>query len=167
MPVTRRTVLNATLAGAASLCAPGFATAALRSAKEKAEITVAPLADDLLLLQGAGSNVVVATSPQSLLMVDGGSPERSGELLKLIAKHTGGRPIETLLNTHWHWDHTGSNEAAAERGAAVIAHENTKLWLGTEVISKWENRTYPPRPAKALPTRTFFQGSKDLSFAGR
>jgi cyclase len=164
MPLTRRTVLNATLAGAASLCVPGLACAA---GKKKPELTVMPLADDLLLIQGAGGNVVVATSAEGLLMVDGGSPERSAELLKLIAKQTGGRPIKTLFNTHWHWDHTGSNEAVAATGATLIAHENTKLWLGTEVISRWESRTYPARPAKALPNQTFFYGSKELSFGGR
>jgi glyoxylase-like metal-dependent hydrolase (beta-lactamase superfamily II) len=122
------------------------------------------LADDLLLFEGAGGNVIAALSSEAILMVDGGSAERSSELLRLVSMETQGRPIKTLLNTHWHWDHTGSNEALAEAGATIIAHENTKLWLGAEVISKWENRTYAPRPAKALPNQTFFYDSKQLSF---
>src|SRR5690606_34912871 len=106
-------------------------------------------------------------STDGVLMVDGGLAERTGELLKRIDQETGAQPIATLFNTHWHWDHTGSNEAVSERGATLIAHENTKLWLGTQVISRWENRTYPPRPAKALPNQTFYYGSKELSVAGR
>lgn len=167
MPLSRRIVLNAMLVGAADLCAPALACAAQRSRRQKTQLTVAALADDLMLIQGAGGNVVIATSSEDVLMVDGGSAERSDELLELIAKQTGGQPIKTLFNTHWHWDHTGSNEAIAERGATIIAHEYTKLWLGAEVISKWENRTYPPRPAKALPNQTFFQGAREISFGGR
>jgi len=97
-------------------------------------------------------------------MVDGGLAEHSSQLLKLVAAETGKRPIRTLFNTHWHWDHTGSNEALAKSGATIIAHENTKLWLGAEILSKWENRTYPPRPARALPTQTFYYEAKPLSF---
>ncbi len=90
------------------------------------------------------------------LLIDGGSRERSSELLKRISAQTAQRRVRQVVNTHWHWDHTGSNEALAKSGAAILAHENTKLWLGTEIISKWEGRTYEPRPPNALPTQTFF-----------
>jgi hypothetical protein len=43
-------------------------------------------------------------------------------------------------------------------GTKIIAHENTRLWLGTRVDSKWEHRIYPPQPSYALPTQTFFYG---------
>ncbi len=101
-----------------------------------------------------------------MLLVDGGSRERSSELLKRVFAETGQRRVQQLVNTHWHWDHTGSNEALAKSGAAILAHENTKLWLGTEIISKWEGRTYEPRPANALPTQTFFYDAdaKPLTF---
>jgi glyoxylase-like metal-dependent hydrolase (beta-lactamase superfamily II) len=99
---------------------------------------------------------VVAKGGDGLLLVDGGSQERASELMKRISAQTGQPRVQQLVNTHWHWDHTGSNEALAKSGAAILAHENTKLWLGTEIISKWEGRTYEPRPANALPTQTFF-----------
>lgn len=117
-----------------------------------------------MLIDGAGGNVVVAQSADAVLLVDGGLAERSSELLKAVAAQTGKKPIQTLFNTHWHWEHTGSNEALAKAGAKIIAHENTKLWLGAEVISKWESRTYPPRPARALPTQTFYYDAEPLSF---
>lgn len=155
--LTRRALLHASLAGAAGLSLTSMfgrgAWAAPRS-----EITASPLGRDLTLIQGAGGNVVVANDAAGVLLVDGGSAEHSRELLKLVRSQTAGRPIKTLLNTHWHWDHTGSNEALA--GVEIIAHENTKLWLGAEIVSKWEQRTYPPRPARALPNHTFFYDSK-------
>jgi glyoxylase-like metal-dependent hydrolase (beta-lactamase superfamily II) len=48
----------------------------------------------------------------------------------------------------------------------VIAHENTRLWLGTEVNSRWEGRVYPAQPAAALPNKTFFYGPQALDFGG-
>ena len=54
----------------------------------------------------------------------------------------------------------------AQAGADVIAHENTKLWLGTEVNSRWEGKVYPPQPDQALPNRTFFYGPQALEFGG-
>jgi cyclase len=171
--LNRRAFIDASLAAAAAGVATPWASFAAVAREEATPITATSLAEGLWLFQGAGGNVVVAVAPEGaghagasagLLMVDGGSAERSPELLKRVMAQTGGRRIETLVNTHWHWDHTGSNESVAKSGATIFAHENTKLWLGTEIISKWEDRTYPPRPARALPTKTFFYGGGKLDF---
>jgi glyoxylase-like metal-dependent hydrolase (beta-lactamase superfamily II) len=130
-------------------------------------ITFTHLADDLWLFQGSGGNVLVAGGKDGLLLVDGGAPERADELFKSIREATGGHRIGAMLNTHWHWDHTGLNEIAGKAGAPILAHENTKLWLGAEVNSKWEGRVYAPRPARALPTKTFFYGTRKLTFGKR
>jgi len=170
--ISRRTVLQASLTGiaGASACIAGVAALIPSRASAKAArtpIESTKLADDLILFRGAGGNVVAASSSDGVLLVDGGVAERTSELLKRVATETGQRRVQTLVNTHWHWDHTGSNEVVAKSGATVLAHENTKLWLGAEINSKWEQRTYPPRPAQALPTRTFFYDAdaKPLTFA--
>jgi glyoxylase-like metal-dependent hydrolase (beta-lactamase superfamily II) len=99
--------------------------------------------------------------------VDGGLEEDSPALLAQVAAVCGDRKVQLLLNTHWHWDHTGSNAALGKAGARIIAHENTRLWLTTRVDSKWEHRIYPPQPAHALPTQTFFYGAQKQSFGGQ
>jgi cyclase len=171
--MNRRTLLRTSLGAAGVSVSAGmlgslFAPAAFgKSARTPIEST--RLADDLFLFQGAGGNVVAANSADGLLLVDGGSAGRSGDLLKRVAAETGQRRVQQLVNTHWHWNHTGSNETLAKSGAAILAHENTRLWLTEEVISKWEGRTYAVRPARALPTQTFFYDSdaKPLSFGGQ
>lgn len=108
------------------------------------------------VITGAGSNVVVFETPAGLALVDSGSPEQGEYLLEFIDEAFGGAPIRALFNTHWHLDHTGANQAIAARGATMIAHENTRLWMGTEYYVEWERKNYTPRPEAALPTRTFY-----------
>jgi len=166
---SRRTFLKLSLGGiaGASLAAP---LSALARAKEEA-IAIAPVTDSIALVTGAGSNVVVFKNDAGVVMIDGGLAERSGDLLKAVAKHTKTSKPTTAFNTHWHWDHTGSNERLGKDGVKIIAHENTKLWLGADFFVDWQNRAYKPRPKIALPTETFYTngklnvGSEELRYA--
>jgi glyoxylase-like metal-dependent hydrolase (beta-lactamase superfamily II) len=67
-----------------------------------------------------------------------------------------GARIRALFTTHWHESHTGANEAIAHQGATLFAHENTRLWMGTEYYVEWERKNYTPRPEAARPTATFY-----------
>lgn len=127
------------------------------------QIAATDLGGALVLYGGAGGNVVGLKAADGLLLVDGGSAANSAALLAAVQAKQGGAPVRYLLNTNWRLDHTGSNEVLAAQGVRIVAHENTKLWMGQEITCAWENRTYPPRPAAALPTETFFYDSKQLS----
>jgi cyclase len=153
-PTTRRNFLRAALGGAAGMALP------LSALGRRAALTATPLGDNVLLIGGAGANVVAILSLDGCALVDGGAADHSADLLKLVYERAQTRRIETLFNTHWHWDHTGSNERLSKAGAKIVAHENTKLWLGAEIIVEWENRTYPPRPPQALPNQTFYTSDK-------
>jgi cyclase len=122
------------------------------------------LSDTFLLITGAGGNVLAVLGPESVLLVNGGSAERSEELLKLVAERSGGKPVQVLFNTCWHPQHTGSNEALGKAGAKIVAHENTKLWLGTEIDCGWQKRTYEPLPKTSLPNQTFYSGVQKMTF---
>ncbi|HEY2382117.1 MAG TPA: MBL fold metallo-hydrolase [Terriglobia bacterium] len=122
---------------------------------QSSALTTTKLTDNISLISGAGSNVLVLNTRDGVLMVDGGGAEHSADLMKVAAG-----PVRVLFNTHWHLDHTGSNEAVARTGAKIIAHENTKLWMGAEIISMWEHKTYPPRPKEARPSATFYTKDK-------
>jgi glyoxylase-like metal-dependent hydrolase (beta-lactamase superfamily II) len=114
-----------------------------------------PLADRLTAITGAGSTAVMVTGDDGLLLVDGGLPDRSPALLKTVAELGQNKPVRILFNTHWHLDHTGSNETLGKAGAKIVAHRNTKRWLSTRVYSEAQDRVYPPRPPEAIPTETF------------
>jgi glyoxylase-like metal-dependent hydrolase (beta-lactamase superfamily II) len=154
----RRSFLKAAIAGAAGVSLSVTGRAFGRSAPDP--IVATPLSDNLVQLAGAGANVVALTGPDGVLLVDGGLQERSGDLLKAVSKLPGGRHVHTLFNTHWHWNHTGSNERLAKDKVKIVAHENTKLWLGADIYVDWEDRHYKPRPKAAWPTETFYTSGK-------
>jgi cyclase len=149
----RRSFLKAAVAGAAGVSLSLRALA--RSEPEP--IVAVPLSDNIVQITGAGGNVVAVTGPDGVLLIDSGVEERSKDLLKAVGKLPGGQHIHTLINTHWHWDHTGGNERLGKDKVKIIAHENTKLWLGADFYCDWQdNRHYTPRPKVALPTETFY-----------
>lgn len=129
------------------------------------QLVIKPLAANLTLISGAGGNVVLLRSAEGLLMVDGGAREHSAVLLKAVRDIAASDRVHTLFNTHWHADQTGSNATLGAQGTRIIAHENTRLWLTTDVESKWENRVYQPLPKIAQPNHTFYT-TASLEFGG-
>src|SRR5689334_5441029 len=153
----RRRFLKAALAGAAGV---SLSLRALAGSPREA-IAVVPLTDRIVLITGAGGNVVALTGEQGVLLVDSGLEERSKDLLRAVEKLPGGKHVHTLINTHWHWDHTGGNERLGKEKVKIIAHENTRLWLGADFYCDWQdNRHYTPRPKVAWPTETFYTSGK-------
>jgi len=120
----------------------------------------------LVLLQGAGCNVVALPGPDGALMIDGGLAANSKALLKAVAQATGTRRVSTLINTHWHPEQTGSNEAVGRAGGTIIAHEVTRLYEGRSATSACYAGTYGPLPEKARATKTT-RTTGALDFAGQ
>jgi cyclase len=155
-PKNRREFLKTVLGGAAaiSLSSQGFAR------QSSSAIQASKIEDNLVLISGAGRNVLVVTSPDGVLMVNGGRPEHSAALLKMVADQSPANRVQALFNTDWYLENTGSNETLGKAGAKIIAHENTKLWLTTDIVVEWQKRTYKPRAKEALPNQTFYTTGK-------
>jgi len=81
-------------------------------------------------------------------------------LLKAVSSLPGAGPVRTLFNTHWHPEQTGSNERLAKAGATIIAQENTRLWLTTDVVWPWNGRRFKRMPKAAQPNKTFYETGK-------
>jgi glyoxylase-like metal-dependent hydrolase (beta-lactamase superfamily II) len=115
-----------------------------------------PLREGLSVIAGAGSNVVMLRGGAGAALVDSGPTERAADVAQAVRASLGALPVELLFNTHWHPAHTGGNEAVRGAGTTIVAHELTRLWMSTEYYVDWEDKTYTPRAAAALPTRTFY-----------
>jgi len=120
-----------------------------------AQAATTALGDRLSLITSAGTNVLALSTPDGLVLVDSGAPDRSDALIAGLKSLSGGAGVRTVFNTHYHPENTGANEVLRQGGATIVAHENTRLWMATPVWNPAEDRYRPPRPVAAQPTRTF------------
>ena len=81
------------------------------------------------LFQGAGCNVIAMPGKDGALMIDGGLAANADALLAAVRNATGNTRIHTLINTHWHPEQTGANEAVGRDGGVIFAHEKTQMYL--------------------------------------
>src|SRR5947209_318893 len=148
----RREFLHALAGGAAAL---SFSRAAFSEGGPAA----AKLTDSVNLITGAGNNVVALAGDGGTLLVDCGDAAHAADVLKLAGA------VKTVINTHWHLESTGANDAMAKAGAKLVSHVNTRLWMTQEIIHDWEKKVFPPRAKEALPTETFYTTGK-TTFGG-
>jgi glyoxylase-like metal-dependent hydrolase (beta-lactamase superfamily II) len=169
---SRRAFVHAGAAAVGSvLLSPDIARAsagrlAARPQQIAARITTIDLGG-ATLLQGAGCNVIAVPGPDGALMIDGGRAANADALLAAVKSATGAARINTLINTHWHPDQTGANEAVGRAGGVIFAHEKTKLLLGHTVYNAIgiSGRVHA-LPEVARPTRTT-RGDGSMEFGGK
>ena len=160
--ISRRQVLAAGgLAVAAACVAPRglFAETdtlvedALREAAT-AKIAVQPLRRNITVLLGAGGNIAVLTGPDGKLLVDAEIKTAQTKVSEALAS-INADPIKQLINTHWHFDHTGGNDWVHQAGAAILAQENTRKHLLKDTwVEGWHYNFLAP-PAGAVPSTVF------------
>jgi glyoxylase-like metal-dependent hydrolase (beta-lactamase superfamily II) len=148
----RREFLWSLAGGAAALGLP-------RAVRAQETPSVTKLTEKVTLITGAGNNILALAGDGGSLLVDCGDAAHAADVLKLAGS------VKTVINTHWHLESTGGNDAMAQAGAKLVAHENTKLWMTQEIIHDWEKKTYPPRAKAARPTETFYTTGK-MTFGG-
>ena len=120
----------------------------------KIPIETVRVAAGLDVLTGPGGNVAVLQGPDGLFVVDSGIPDRGKDILD-AARKAGGKPVTLLVDTHWHFDHAGGNEAFAKAGATIAATAATRKRLSTDQYTEVFKMTTPAAPAAALPVWSF------------
>lgn len=151
-------------AGAAALGGALLSRASLSAQQRARGITTTDLRG-ATLLQGAGCNVVAIPGTSGALMVDGGLAANADALLAAVRKVTGNSGIHTLINTHWHPEQTGANEAVGRSGGVIFAHEKTRIYVSNTVYSVTFEGRRQPLPEVARPKQTT-HGDGSLEFAG-
>jgi glyoxylase-like metal-dependent hydrolase (beta-lactamase superfamily II) len=118
------------------------------------------------LLQGAGCNVVALPGADGALMIDGGLAANADALLAAVRAATGASRVQTLIDTHWHPEQVGANEAVGRAGGVIVAHEKTKTYLSNAVYSVTFKGRRPALPQAAHPTKTV-RGDGSMEFANQ
>lgn len=97
----------------------------------KAEIKVTKVAGNLYLLQGADAgNMAASVGDDGIVLID----DEYAPLAEKIAAALKGvgitdKPVSFIINTHYHYDHTGGNGPFAAAGTVLIAHDNVRARL--------------------------------------
>lgn len=85
---------------------------------------------NLYKIFGAGGNTLVFVQKNGVVLVDTKLPGNGQAILDQVRKVTD-KPITTIINTHNHPDHVGSNGFFRKKfpKVRIIAQENTKKWM--------------------------------------
>ncbi len=118
-------------------------------------LTAEPLSPNVARIHGAGTNVVVLRTTEGLVVAGGGAAGHAQALAEFLREAYDNEPVVALFTLHWRESHTGANALFAEGGTSIYAHENTRLWMGTEYYVEWERKNHRPQSPAALPTDTF------------
>ncbi|MCP5104401.1 MAG: MBL fold metallo-hydrolase [bacterium] len=128
----------------------------------KIEVKTTKLGDNIYMMAGIGGNIGMYVGKDGLLLVDTGMPRFLDKLRTAVAA-VSDKPVKTVINTHWHFDHVGNNQAFAKSGSEITAHQNVGKRMAKKGHLDVINVDVPPSPKEALPTITFTE-SMDIRF---
>lgn len=121
---------------------------------DKVEIETIPVAQNIYMLTGEGGNIGVATGDDGVLLIDDQYAPLTTKI-KAAVSQISDQPIKFLINTHWHFDHTGGNENLGSSGVVIVAHDEVYTRMSTDQFIEAFGRSIPASPPEALPKITF------------
>lgn len=124
---------------------------------DSVQVRTTSLGRGVYVLFGAGGNIGLSVGNDAVFVVDDQFAPLTPKILAAIRTLTD-KPVKFVLNTHWHFDHTGGNENLGKAGALIVAHDNVRKRMSTEQFMAAMNRREPPSPKAALPVVTFNDG---------
>jgi predicted RND superfamily exporter protein/glyoxylase-like metal-dependent hydrolase (beta-lactamase superfamily II) len=109
-----------------------------------------------MLSTPVGGNVAVLIGDDGAVLIDDQFDELAPKLRAAVAQLTD-KPIRFVINTHWHFDHTGGNAALGRSGTVIVAHGKVRERMSTTQVGTLSGLPTPPSPREALPIVTFDQ----------
>jgi len=125
------------------LCVLFLSSSLIFSQNSEVTIETTKLSDNVYMLVGQGGNIGVSVGDDGVFIIDDQFEQLTPKILEAI-RTLSDKPLQFLVNTHYHGDHTGGNENMAKQGIKIIAHENVRKRL-----------VDGEKPKDALPIITF------------
>lgn len=123
----------------------------------KVEIKTQLLAPGVAVLFGAGGNIGLSYGEDGTILIDDQFAPLTAKIQRAVAD-LGATPVKFLINTHWHFDHSGGNENLGMAGAVIMAHDNVRVRMATGATVP--GNVTPPAAKAALPVVTYSDGIK-------
>lgn len=121
---------------------------------ENVEIETVPVAEGIYMLVGEGGNIGVSVGADGAFLIDDQFAPLT-EKIQAAVSALSNNAIRFILNTHWHFDHTGGNENFGRAGVTIVAHDKVRELMSVEQFLSVLDRTFPASPPEALPIITF------------
>ncbi|MFC1688736.1 MBL fold metallo-hydrolase [Pseudomonadota bacterium] len=121
---------------------------------EDVSITSTHVSGAVYMLEGRGGNLAVMAGTDGIMMVDDQYAPLTQKILAAVKKIDPGT-IRFLINTHWHFDHTGGNEELGEMGTVIVSQDNARERMSKDQFMALIDRNIPALPPAALPVVTF------------
>ena len=138
------------------LCAVAGVASAQQQDFSKVEIKVTKVAGNVYLLEGAGGNIAASVGDDGIVIVDDQFAPLADKI-RAALKGITTKPLRFIINTHYHFDHTGGNLPFHD--ATIIAHDNVRKRLAqANVVGNGGSAMkmdQPANPPEALPVITF------------
>ncbi len=125
------------------------------------EVTGEHVSGAVHMLTGAGGNIGVSAGEDGILIVDDQFAPLADKIRAALAAISPG-DLEFVVNTHFHFDHTGGN-AIFGKEALIVAHTNVRKRLAEGAGVR--GRPAEPAPKEALPVVTYDDGVS-IHFSG-
>ncbi len=121
---------------------------------QEVKIETVGVADGVYMLVGQGGNIGVSAGEDGVFLIDDQFAPLTEKIQAAVAE-VSDQPIRFLVNTHWHYDHTGGNENLGQAGAVIVAHDNVRKRMEAGGLIEFFKNQIPPAPKAALPVITF------------
>lgn len=122
------------------------------------QITTIQVTDNIYMLQGSGGNIGVSVGDDGTFIVDDQFAPLTDKIVAAIAELTS-EPVEFVVNTHFHYDHTDGNENFGRAGAYIVAQDNSRKRMEADQILAG-GRLQEAYDDIGLPKITFFDSMR-------
>jgi glyoxylase-like metal-dependent hydrolase (beta-lactamase superfamily II) len=126
---------------------------------DEVQISTTPVAGSIYMLQGSGGNIGLSIGDDATIIVDDQFAPLTQKIQAAIAALTR-MPVDFVINTHWHYDHSDGNTNFGRAGATIVAHENARTRMtrtDTVSLNNYVREAYGP---DGLPKITFYQSMR-------
>lgn len=120
------------------------------------QIKTTKLTESVYMLEGSGGNIGVCIGTDGTFMIDDQFAPLTKKIKTAIAKITD-KPVQFLINTHFHGDHSGGNENFGGEGTIIVSQENSRKRMEADRFFGNPPKNKITDAPKILPKITFTQ----------
>ena len=118
------------------------------------QIKTTKLTESIYMLEGSGGNIGVVIGNDGIIIIDDQFAPLT-EKIKAALSKISNKPVKFVVNTHFHFDHSGGNENFGSQGAIILAHDNVRKRLSVDYFFEAFKETQKASSYEGLPKVTF------------